>query len=258
MKGILKRNRAENGCSSPGCNQVKLYSFTLIELLVVIAIIAILAAILLPALQEARQRGINSQCQSNLRQLSITFAQYSNAYDGWFPTGHGGVGFWYALRSWYPTYKIRTTGSPSVSPSSREEKRKVAPLFWCPLRKRNPRMSNSYEEIYYVTPAWSSYFGGNPKMNRVRYPSRKFTLLEFSNNGGGGAAVAKPRDSGIAFLHNSKKGNFLHMDGHVEMYPCALPYVQPETSTTDQAKFHYHWKPECKTTVRYGKCSGCQ
>ena len=117
-------------------------------------------------------------------------------------------------------------------------------------------MSNSYEEIYYVIPAWTSYFGGNPKMNRVRFPSRKFTLLEFSNNGGGGAAVAKPRDSGIAFVHN-KKGNFLHIDGHIEMYPCALPYVQPSTSTTDQAKFHYHWKPECKTTVRYGKCSGC-
>jgi prepilin-type N-terminal cleavage/methylation domain-containing protein/prepilin-type processing-associated H-X9-DG protein len=68
-------------------------SFTLIELLVVIAIIAILAAILLPALNSARERGRSASCVSSLKQYGNAMMAYHDAYDDYFvPAKGGGAG----------------------------------------------------------------------------------------------------------------------------------------------------------------------
>ena len=71
-------------------NRIK--KFTLIELLVVIAIIAILAAMLLPALQQARERAHTTTCTNNLIQIGKAMAMYQDDNKGFVPMHRNGGG----------------------------------------------------------------------------------------------------------------------------------------------------------------------
>ena len=80
--GRLRRDKHQGGA----------YAFTLIELLVVIAVIAIMAALLLPALAKTKEQARGAACRSNMKQLALAFLMYSEDNEDTFPWPGGQPG----------------------------------------------------------------------------------------------------------------------------------------------------------------------
>jgi prepilin-type N-terminal cleavage/methylation domain-containing protein len=139
-------------------------AFTLVELLVVIGIIGILTAILLPAIQKARQQGLRTDCASNLRQWGQALAAYGAQYKGQFPNNMRGQHC-----SWI---------SPEVRDFVRE--------FLQPLTPQDARLGGDRHTTFCPTQDWHRYYREqNPIIKPDQQELLGYFYLPYRNLGQG-------------------------------------------------------------------------
>jgi prepilin-type processing-associated H-X9-DG protein/prepilin-type N-terminal cleavage/methylation domain-containing protein len=209
--------------------------FTLIELLVVIAIIAILAAILLPTLQAARERGAGAACVNNLRQIGQYSFHYLDDNKQMFDT----------TADVYLN-KLDLFYISNVKEETPDSKYYYSKIFSCPANQANPNPNTRFGRPYLWHKNLSYFISKQVKAyqyTRVKNPAKKpFVFDRKKVNGKPYDYEAQcPQNSSFNYtmpgVHNGTV-NMCFLDGHVR----AVTDQEDTIIGSEDSKLKYNWQ----------------
>jgi len=226
--------------------------FTLIELLVVIAIIAVLAAMLLPALSRAKSKALRAQCSSNLKQWGTALNMYAGDFRNYFPDNSLGVDLsWMSpliVTNFYPRYLYPMVARTLATPISMNH------VLFCPTDRWH-RLAEEVDDAttlvgYFYLPGrkdpasdgWTystPWPGLSGWVTRTRFdgPYRQAPIISDRLQANGSWNVSANKGTGVSWYETDDAitvpsanhwdtgpgsipagGNFLFEDGHVQWY----------------------------------------